>query len=229
MTYHFRSGQWDDACALVERFHYSRRVPSNVQFVGTLHEDGGLFGDSGVVVAAAFFSIPPTRWSEPVLELSRLVRGDSQAPLSSLISQSAAMLKARGERLVVSFADKTQGHFGGVYQACSWLYAGARDRRMDGVIVNGVFVPGRSANSRWGTQSPRKLAEMGIEALPHYDEGKHLYYMPLGVAGKTRAKRLGLSPRPYPKNANGPEDERGSPACEAGATPAVRSNGEAAA
>lgn len=208
---------------MVERFHYSKRVPSNVQFVGSLHRDGGLFGDAGEIVAAAFFSIPPTRWGEHVLELSRLVRGESPVDLSALVSQCLAHLKRKGECLVVSFADRTQGHHGGVYQACSWKYAGCRERRMDGVIYNGVFVPGRSANSRWGTQSPTKLAEMGVSVEPHYDEGKHLYWKPLNVAGKTRAKRLGLLSIPYP-NANGPQDEPTSRRREAGATPAVRSN-----
>ena len=200
----FRSNQWDDAATMVERHHYSVRVPSNVQFVGSLHRNGGLFGDAGEIVAAAFFSIPPTRWSEHVIELSRLVRANEQVNLSSLIAQSLDHLRRRGERLIVSFADRTQGHFGGVYQACSWNYAGCRERRMDGVIVDGQFVPGRSANSRWGTRSPSRLADLGITAQPHYDEGKHLYWKPLGVSGKTRAKRLGLKSLPYP--ANGPQD-----------------------
>ena len=42
---------------------------------------------------------------------------------------------------------------------------------------------------------------------PHFDEGKHLYWKPLMVAGKTRAKRLGLRDEPYPKpNAAGRMD-----------------------
>lgn len=199
MMLHFRSNQWDDACALVEKHHYSRRVPANVQFVGSLHKDGGLFGDSGEIVAACFFSIPPTRWSEPVLELSRLVRANDVVPLTKLISFCVKVLKKRGECLLVSFADKTQSHHGGIYQAASWLYSGARERRMDGVLVDGVFVPGRSANSKWGTQSIQKLVEMGIHAEPHYDEGKHLYFKPLGPKGFQQAERLGLRHQPYPK------------------------------
>ncbi len=221
MKFHFRDSQWDDACELVEKHHYSKRVPANVQFVGSLHEPGGLFGDCGEIVAACFFSIPPTRWSEPVLELSRLVRAEQKVPLSSLISQSARVLKKRGERLLVSFADRTQGHFGGVYQSASWLYAGCRERRMDGVIWKGEFVPGRSANSRWGTQSPTRLSTMGIQVSPHYDEGKHIYFRHLCVAGKSSAKRLGLLSKPYP--ANRPQDELATSQREAGATPAVRS------
>ena len=71
---HFRAGQWVDARALVKRFHYSGRFPNSIKFIGTLHLAGGLFGDFGEAVAACVFTVPPTRWREEVLELSRLVR-----------------------------------------------------------------------------------------------------------------------------------------------------------
>lgn len=197
---HFHSGKLDEAVDLVKRFHYSRRAPGNVQFVGTLHEGGGLFGDYGPALAACFFSIPPTRWSEDVLELSRLVRGNTEVSLTSLISKSCHCLRRNGFDIIVSFADWTQRHHGGVYQAASWNYAGCRDKRMDGVILDGIFYPGRSCNSRWGTQSPSKLSQiLGRNVDPHFDEGKHLYWRALTKSGQRKAKRLGLESVPYPK------------------------------
>ena len=71
---HFATGHTDEAKALVMAYHYSRRWPSVVQVVGSWHEDGGLFGDSGPMVAACVFGVPASRWSEPVMELTRLVR-----------------------------------------------------------------------------------------------------------------------------------------------------------
>jgi len=200
MTLHFTSATPDEVWPLIRDFHYSRRMPSNIQHIYGLRKDGGLFGDFGELVAAIVFSIPPTRWSEPVIELSRLVRAqECDEPLSGLVSRSMNRLKNHGVDLVVSFADWTQKHHGGIYQACGWNYTGKNGARMDGVVVNGNFVPGRSANSKWGTRSPRKLTELGIDAAPHYDEGKHLYWRALNVRGKTKAKRLGLSSQPYPK------------------------------
>ena len=75
---------------------------------------------------------------------------------------------------------------------------------MDGILIDGQFKPGRSCNSSYGTQSPIRLREMmpGRSIEPHYDEGKHLYWRALTVAGKTRAKRLGLQNLPYPKPDN---------------------------
>ena len=207
MKLHFRIGEYDDAVALVKKYHCSRRAPGSVKLVGSFHLDGGLFGDYGQITAAAFFSSPPTRWAEPVAELSRLVRAETPVPLSSLISKCCEALKKRGENLVVSFADKTQGHHGGVYQSASWLYGGCRNRSIDGITLNGVFIPGRTCNEKWGTRSPEKLRAMGIDARPHYDEGKHIYFKPLNVSGKTKAKRLGLINQPYPKSADSPLDE----------------------
>jgi hypothetical protein len=197
---HFWFNEVDAATDLVQRFHYSRRWPSNVQLVATAHVAGGLFGTKGEAVAACVLSIPGTRWSVPVLELSRLVRrDDAHVPLSSLIAATIRKAKKLNDfQIVVSFADWTQKHHGGVYQACGWKFAGLRGQAMDGVLWNGQFVPGRSANSRWGTRSPKRLLERGITAEPHYDEGKYLYWTAWGK-GVASAQSLGLESLPYPK------------------------------
>ena len=97
------------ANALVVEHHYSGRKAGAPRFVG------GLRGPDGALVAACFFSQPPTRWSEPVVELSRLVRlPGSRPPLTFLISQCVKAMAATGVAdLAVSFADNTQNHHGG--------------------------------------------------------------------------------------------------------------------
>ena len=191
---HFRTGRKAEAEAMVLAYHYSRRVPGNVQMVGSLHLDGGLFGGDGDMMCAAFWSSPPTRWAEPVLELTRLVRGEHKVPLTFLIARCARELKKRDFDLLVSFADKTQGHEGFVYRACNWNYAGCRKRSVDGIMIDGVFMPGRSCNAVYGTRSPAKLSALlphkTIE--PHFDEGKHCFWLALGRRGAKKAARLGL-------------------------------------
>lgn len=208
----FQAGREDDAAALVMRWHYSRRMPSAIQFVGSFHRAGGLFGDCGEPVAACIFSIPPTRWGEPVLELSRLVRAEGvSVPLSKLIKLCCVYLKRKDADLLVSFADWTQRHHGGVYQSASWNYDGQRDRQMDGLVIDGVFNPGRSCNSRFGTRSPENVAGIlgtSHSVVPHYDEGKHLYWKALNERGAAKAARLGLKATAYPK----PRAEVGCPA-----------------
>jgi hypothetical protein len=198
----FHAGDSAEAAALVERYHYSRRMPSNIQVIGAVHLAGGLFGTRGDCVGACIFTIPPTRWSEPVWELARLVkRGDERLPLSFLIRLTVAQVRKTGLcDLLVSFADQTQGHHGGIYQAAGWHYDGKRNASVDGLIIDGEFKPGRSCNSAFGTRSATKLmAERGIVAEPHYDEGKHLYWRALNKAGEAKAGRLGLRNRTYPK------------------------------
>lgn len=201
-VFHFRVGHIGEANALVVAHHYSRRPPANVQFVGTWHTEGGLFGDYGAAVAACFLCIPPTRWSEPLLELSRLVRSPvCSVPLTGLIAQTMAFAKKGGVDLVVSFADRTQRHHGGIYQAASWNYDGCRDRRMDGLLIDKKFHAGRSCNSAWGTRSPDRLRAIlpGRQIEPHFDEGKHLYWRSLTRDGERKAHRLGLKRCAYPK------------------------------
>jgi hypothetical protein len=74
---------------------------------------------------------------------------------------------------------------------------------MDGLVVDGVFVAGRSCNAKWGTQSPTKLATLHPEfrISPHYDLGKYLYWTELTKRGKMVAAELGLESNPYPKPA----------------------------
>jgi hypothetical protein len=199
----FLIGQVEEAKRLVMSFHYSRRFPANIQFIGSWHNNGGLFGDQGNAVGTAIFSIPPTRWKEEVLELSRLVRDDNvEVNLSGLISKCCKEIKkSRRFDLVVSFADFTQGHHGGIYQSCSWNFAGKRGKRMDGLIINNKFFPGRTCNSVWGTRSPNRIKDVlrthTIE--PHFDEGKYLYWKAINRNGLKKAELLGLKSLPYPK------------------------------
>lgn len=202
----------DEVWPLIAKHHYSGRMPANIQHCYAVRSGGGLFGDLGPVLAAAVFTLPPTRWKEEVIELARLVRLPGfSAPLSQLLSFACTRLRINGWPLAVSFADQTQGHHGGIYQAAGWLYDGQRERAMDGLVIDGVFKPGRSCNSTYGTRSPQKLRERfpGKSIEPHYDAGKHLYWKKLTVAGRSKGRRLGLKALPYPKpNAAGPSDER---------------------
>lgn len=54
--YHFHVNHRYTAKELIERYHYSRAMVPFVVFTGTLHEDGGLFGDLGRCIAAAVFT-----------------------------------------------------------------------------------------------------------------------------------------------------------------------------
>ena len=195
------SGHKDEACSLVRRYHYSHKESANIQYVLTWHREGGLFGDLGKAIAACIFTIPPARWSEPVWELARLVRiDDCDINLTGLIAQACKNIKGMID-LVVSYADWTQKHHGGIYQAASWRFNGIRDKKMDGIYINGIYTACRTCNHMYGTHSLKKLSLIlsDTKIEPHFDEGKYLYWRALSKSGKKKATRLGLQSLPYPK------------------------------
>jgi len=196
---------------LLRDYHYRHSLPAAVQASYAARKVGGLFGDTGEVMAGIMFSVPPARWSEGVIELSRLVRHpDYDEPLTKLIAFALSYMRKRCD-LIVSFADWMQSHHGGIYQAAGFNYHGMRPPRVDGLFVNGRFRPRRTLNVIYGTSSAELLADWRpeLEIQKHWDIGKHLYWKALTVAGKTRAKRMGFCCLPYPKpNAASPSDER---------------------
>jgi hypothetical protein len=192
----FLGNDREAAESLVKRFHYTGRVPANVQFVATWHTPGGLFGDAGEAIAAAIFTIPASRWNADVWELGWLVRHEGACPpLSRFLGEVVReMRRLRTCPLLVSFADVQQGHHGGIYRAAGWTTYGKRSPRLEGLTVNGAFVPGRVCNHRYGTQSPDELRRRRPELVvePKFDQGKWLYWKALNRWGVTRAKALGL-------------------------------------
>lgn len=200
-TYTFVADPDTKECnALVLQHHYSQRLPVTVTY------RSGLVDDSGRLVAAVMFSVPPTRWSKPVRELSRLVRVPGvKPPLTMLISKACKELQRRKlADLVVSFADATQRHHGGVYQAASWAYHEHRAPRNDGFLIDGEFVPGRTCYHRFGTSSRKVVADIcevwGMTFEEHWDAGKHLYWRALTRTGQQWAAELGLQSLPYFKD-----------------------------
>lgn len=193
-------GRSDVADNLVKNFHYSGYIPANIQFCATM-----MNGDKKAI-ASVFYSIPASRWKEDVLELCRLVRDENENPkpiLTTLISESVKEIRRQKKaNLLVSFADSTHKHHGGIYQASSWNYYLLRKKRIDGFTIDDVFVAARTCNHRYGTSGIgliEIMKEKGKTCLPHYDEGKHLYWKFLDNNGKRKSERLGLESNPYPK------------------------------
>ena len=82
VKHQYVAGIGEEPERLVLRYHYSHMLPKFVKVVVTEYIDWE-------AVATVFFNLPPTRWSEPVLELSRLVRKDGIEPkpiMTKLIS-----------------------------------------------------------------------------------------------------------------------------------------------
>jgi hypothetical protein len=201
--YHTQLGFIREAESLVLQHHYTHRCPTVMQYVGTMHTDGGLFGDQGQTIAAVIFAQPFAKWREPVLELTRLVRHPNhKPPLTQLIAKTCDAIKRAGKfDLLISYADTAESHHGGVYQAASWNYHGLRAvGSSTGLIIDGAYTSDRTLSHEYGTRSATRIREItGKEVMQVNSEGKHLYWRALNKRGNKRAKRLDLETRPYPK------------------------------
>lgn len=141
-------GESDLATAgpLIERWHYSHRVPTgeNIFYVWWIDAGGrlpsDLFGQS--IYAAACYGIGVNPFQAAFLEreygyrvytptalveLKRLARVEPKLdglPLTRFLAQCHRLLKRRGYRLVVSFSDPAHGHNGGIYRAANFKHCG---------------------------------------------------------------------------------------------------------
>jgi hypothetical protein len=201
----------DEVWPLVRKYHYSKRMPSAVLHCFAWRTEGGLFGDTGEPQAAAIYGQPVNRnWPHDALELQRLVRRDDfDKPLSQFLSWTIRWLRSNTSHpFILSYADTGEGHHGGIYQASGWRFVDTRESRHIGFRdAHGAFIHGRSSNTRHGTRSVARIAEIEPSWTPVFGEPKHLYVFPLRQRLKPLLKRFGWTEKPYPKLATCPVDE----------------------
>ncbi|RLK54839.1 hypothetical protein CLV68_5228 [Actinokineospora cianjurensis] len=139
-----------------------------------------------------------------VAELVRVALTDHAAPVTQMIAATLRQLRAAspGLRLVVSFADTTQGHHGGIYQAGNWIYTGTTDPHTLSYVVHGREIHGRSLRHLAVARGPGETAEEFVRRTidPHVRSIttptlKHRYLYPLDRAMR---RQLLDRARPYP-------------------------------
>lgn len=168
---------------------------------------GNAFGVSGTEVA----------------ELVRVALREHTCPTSRIVAIAVKMLRraSPGLRVLVSYADIDQSHFGTIYQAAGWFYVGwtkGGDRYRD--------ASGREWHSRMLSPTGRKKVYGKYRDVPKPQDlvrittaGRHKYVMPLDAEMR---KRLEPMRKPYPKRAT--SDTGDTPAVQAGkggSTPTV--------
>ena len=100
-------------------------------------------------------------------------------------------------RLIVSFADQSQGHHGGIYQAGNWVYNGQGDPAKF-YMIRGKLTHPRSIGAKGLVQNIHGARKIDPNATVVDVPGKHRYLMPLDA--DMRARIMPLS-KPYPKRA----------------------------
>jgi len=125
--------------------HYARRWPS-------ISYSYGLFREEALVGIVTYGTPPsPTLRSgiagsehkHDILELNRLcLLNNEKNEASFLVGKSLKMLP-KG-KIIVSFADTSQGHVGTVYQATNFLYCGLSAKRTDWKIKGKEHLHGQT-------------------------------------------------------------------------------------
>jgi hypothetical protein len=184
----------------VEKWHYSGRVPKSKLAKVGVWESGKfvgcvIFGVGATPEIAKPFGLVATQ----VVELVRVALSNHRAAVSRIIAIALKIVhKANpGLRVVVSFADSSQGHHGGIYQAGGWAFVGSQEYHAYRIL--GEIVHPRTCYDRYGVggQSiPWLKANVDAKAERIANGIKHKYVMPLDAEMKARIEPLR---QPYPK------------------------------
>ncbi len=182
----------------VENRHYSKSLPAgNGARIG-IWEDGNfigciVFSHGGTQNIGKPYDLD--QWQ--CIELTRIGLKEHQTPVSKLMSIGMARLTRLSPklRLIVSYSDLMQNHFGTIYQAGSWIYTGMIP--LDRYVLFGKEIHPRTVFARYGTRSLRWLKQnIDPDVLSMTGKGKHKYLYPLDKAMRRQIEKLR---QPYPK------------------------------
>jgi len=147
---------------------------------------------------------------DEVLELTRLWIEDGYGKNveSHSISQSIKWLKenAKDIKVLMSYADPTVGHLGGIYQATNWIYQGDGMRLVDAYSLkleeDSEWMHSRTVFGRWGSNNLEHLKrKIGHTFWIKEELRKHRYiYLLCSKKDKKKLLRtLKYKPLSYPK------------------------------
>jgi len=215
------------AAYAVMHWHYSKRMPAAILAKIGVWENGQFVGAVMFGTGANSGLLRPYGLSQTEgCELVRVALRKHESPVTRILAQSIAMLRARYPklRLIVSFADPEQGHIGTIYQAGNWYYSGCSDAA-DEYLINGKRWHGRTVRSKKPAHLTTKQFATMLDPNVQVAKGssKHRYLYPLD---RKMRKQIESLSKPYPKRVfcggSVESDTSVDQTEEAGATPAPR-------
>ncbi|MBM3943367.1 MAG: DNA methyltransferase [SAR202 cluster bacterium] len=100
-------------------------------------------------------------------------------------------------KFLLSYADPSQGHLGGIYQATGWVYTGLSQATPLYDIGDGQARHSRSLSHSYGSHSLEHFARHGVTVRLVEQTAKHRYLHFLDAAWQDR---LTVAALPYPKS-----------------------------
>jgi len=179
-------------------FHYAKAVPVNVSGYSVFNDNKewcgvALFGSG----TARNLAKPYGLVQGEVKEFVRMALNGKQEQTSKVLSTALKLFKKDNPlcRLIISYSDTNQNHFGTIYQASNWYYTGQTpNNRL--ITIDGVLMHPRSAGSKYGSYKLDYLKNKGHKAEYIDIKPKHKYIYPLDKSLVPMCQKLA---KPYPK------------------------------
>lgn len=185
----------------VEHWHYSGCLPvvklikfgvwENNKFIGVVIFSRGANPNIG-----KSYNLDQTE----ICELTRVALNNHKNPATKIISICLKQLRKAntGLKMVVSYSDMNQNHYGIIYQAGNWVYTGAKNEKY--LKINSKIMHPRSVGAKYGTRHLewiKKNIDPDASKVNSMDKYKYLY--PLT---KEMKKQIEPLKKPYPKKEN---------------------------
>ncbi len=164
---------------LVEALHYAKGGSNTATFRHGLFSAGAIFEEECVGVAwwipptkSAALATHPENW-QGVLALSRLVvaPGAPKNACTFLLSRSMKLIDRKRWPCLVTYADKWQGHTGGIYRAANWTAKGMTTPEAT-FTLNGRMVA-RKAGPK--TRTRAEMEAMGAVMIGRFAKAKFVH------------------------------------------------------
>ena len=182
-------------------FHYAKSVPSASNAYNVYNECGEWCGTIIFGVGATPNIASPFGMNHgEVMELVRVALNGKQPFTSECVAAALKQLHKDEPqiKLVVSFADMDQDHYGTIYQATNWIYLGEMNvNQRGGFIVNGKKLHPKTIHDHKWVQSESWLRQnVDPNAREIKSKGKRKYIF---VFDKRLRKEWQKKSVPYPK------------------------------
>ena len=209
MNYFVRPIDNSDTKEWLLKKHYLKRMTSITYAFG-------MFDDSKMIGVCTFGNaIPLTMkrsicgkdYEHLVYELNRLCVDDNAQKNAASFFVGQCFKQLPKPLIVVSYADKSFGHHGYIYQATNFLYLGESHTQMDWKVKGLEHLHSRTLMDEFAFESNRieKLKQKyGDRMYQVMREPKNKYVMFIGSKTKIKElkKSLLIEPLPYPKGDN---------------------------
>jgi len=189
--------------------HYAHRIPS-ISWAFGLYKGDSLLGiiTYGTPASSPLLKgVCGAKYQNIVIELNRLCINDTcfKNAGSFLIGHSLKMLPA--PKIIISYADTSQGHIGYVYQATNWIYTGLSAKRTDWKIkgkehLHGQTIADEFRGREHRAELMRKKYGDNFYLKERSRKHRYIYFIGSRIEKKNMLKALHYPILPYPKGDN---------------------------